>query len=411
MTFNLKNVSRKSFIYKLTIWGEHKFTGRLTVRTLSGVEWTLYLCIGRLIWVTGGNHVARQLYRHLYRDKLKLDLDTLLRDPNFQSENSNLEYGWDYHAIYMLMEKKKISVDRAKDIVEQIIVENLFDIMQHEFRELLIYEEFGSDLDRSTINFIKIFNIKPLLLNAIENWKMWQKLKLNSIFLDSAPILKNEAKIQEKTSPKTYQHMVKLMNGKRTLRDVASLINKNEIKVVKSLIPFVETGMIQLVELPDFSHPGPKARTSHHSISDRAKKRIICVDDSLQIHNLMRGIIQDAGYEFIGLRDPVRALGVLIDRQPDLIFLDLVMPVINGYELCRQIRRVASLKNVPIVILTSGRIDAWRSKMAGASDCTKKPIDPQKILSTIEKYLSPKNAVRAMEKSPAATRSIDTIAV
>ena len=411
MTFNLKKVSRKSFIYKLTILGEHKFTGRLTIRTLSGVEWTLYLCIGRLIWVTGGNHVARQLYRHLYRDKLKLDLDALLRGPNFQPENSNFEYGWDYHAIYMLMEKKKISIDRAKEILEKIIVENLFDIMQHEFREMLIYEEFNSDLDRSTINFIKIFNIKPLLLNAIENWKQWQKLKLNSIFLDSAPILKHSDKLKEKTNPQTYQHMVRLMNGKRTFRDVANLIKKNEIKVVKHLIPLVETGIIQLVELPDFPHPGHKARASENAIGDRAKKRIACVDDSLQVYNLMRGIIQEAGYEFIGLRDPVRALGVLIDRQPDLIFLDLVMPVINGYELCRQIRRVSSLKNVPIVILTSGRIDGFRSKMAGASDCTKKPIETSKILSAIDKYLSPDNALRGMEKPPAATHSIDTIAV
>ncbi|MDY6938238.1 MAG: response regulator [Cyanobacteriota bacterium] len=401
MNFDFRKISHQSFIYKLTIWEQQKFTGYFTVRTLSGVEWKFYLCIGRLIWVTGGNHVTRQLYRHLFQEKLKLDLDKILQEQSRSPNKRNFKYGWDYQVINTLVARKKLDNDRAKQVIRNIVLENLFDVIQYEAREILSYAEFPADLNKSFINFIKIFPIKPLLLEVIENWTQWQSSKLSSIFLDSAPLLKEKEKIKEKMSPKAYQQMVKLTNGKRSLREVANLIKKQEIQVVRSLVPFLQNGTIQLVNIPDFPHPKIKSEAQKDVASHQTIKQIVCIDDSLQVYTTMRDIIQEAGYEFIGVRDPVRALGVLIDRQPDLIFLDLVMPVINGYELCRQIRRVSKLKDIPIVILTSGRIDRWRSKIAGASDCTNKPIDKEKILRKIEQFLPsahPKNSVVKTEE-------------
>jgi two-component system, chemotaxis family, response regulator PixG len=78
-----------------------------------------------------------------------------------------------------------------------------------------------------------------------------------------------------------------------------------------------------------------------------------------------------------------------LEQKPDLIFLNLVMPITNGYELCSQIRRVSLFKETPIVILTGndGIIDRFRVKMAGASDFISKPIEKDKIVSVIYKYL------------------------
>ncbi|NJM57779.1 MAG: response regulator, partial [Synechococcales cyanobacterium RU_4_20] len=71
-------------------------------------------------------------------------------------------------------------------------------------------------------------------------------------------------------------------------------------------------------------------------------------------------------------------------------FLDLVMPVASGYELCKQIRRVSAFKDIPIVILTGndGVIDRVRAKMVGATDFVGKPVKADKIIPLLDKYLN-----------------------
>lgn len=104
-------------------------------------------------------------------------------------------------------------------------------------------------------------------------------------------------------------------------------------------------------------------------------------------------IINSTGYRFISIRESIQALPVLLEQKPDLIFLDLVMPITNGYELCSQIRKVSQFKEIPIVILTGndGVIERVRAKMAGASDFMSKPIEKDKIVTTIKKYIDNSN--------------------
>jgi CheY-like chemotaxis protein len=85
----------------------------------------------------------------------------------------------------------------------------------------------------------------------------------------------------------------------------------------------------------------------------------------------------------------VKALPILLEHKPDLIFLDLVMPIANGYEICAQIRRVSAFKDTPVIILTSndGIVDRVRAKMVGSSGFLAKPIEPDKVLATLQRYL------------------------
>jgi chemotaxis family two-component system response regulator PixG len=85
----------------------------------------------------------------------------------------------------------------------------------------------------------------------------------------------------------------------------------------------------------------------------------------------------------------MRAIATLLNRKPHIIFLDLVMPNTNGYEICTQLRKVSAFRDTPIIILTGndGIIDRVRAKVVGASDFMGKPVDAEKVLAITNKYL------------------------
>jgi DNA-binding response OmpR family regulator len=99
----------------------------------------------------------------------------------------------------------------------------------------------------------------------------------------------------------------------------------------------------------------------------------------------MQQICAHAGYRFISIQDSFKALPDLISNKPDIIFLDLGMPIVNGYEICSQIRRVSILKDIPVIILTGrdGLIDRMRAKVVGATAFLTKPIDIEEIVTTL----------------------------
>jgi chemotaxis family two-component system response regulator PixG len=104
---------------------------------------------------------------------------------------------------------------------------------------------------------------------------------------------------------------------------------------------------------------------------------------------VLKCIIEPLGYEVLGITEPLQSVSTLLQRKPDLIFLDLIMPNTNGYELCTFLRKTTTFQEIPIVILTGrdGMIDRVRAKMAGSSDFLSKPPDPAKVLQILRKFL------------------------
>ncbi|MEL4897544.1 response regulator [Crocosphaera sp. Alani8] len=89
------------------------------------------------------------------------------------------------------------------------------------------------------------------------------------------------------------------------------------------------------------------------------------------------------------MQKPLKAIPSFLKNKPDLIFLDLVMPITNGYELCTQLRKTPSLKDVPVVILTGkdGLVDRMRAKIVGANDFLSKPVKVSEFIKVLNKHL------------------------
>ena len=117
----------------------------------------------------------------------------------------------------------------------------------------------------------------------------------------------------------------------------------------------------------------------------------LIVDDEKLARELLREYLESFPQieiiaECEGGKDAVAKIDTL---RPDLIFLDLVMPNANGYEICAQLRKLSHFRNTPIVILTGndGIVDRVRAKLVGASDFLGKPIDAGIVLSVLRKHL------------------------
>ena len=126
------------------------------------------------------------------------------------------------------------------------------------------------------------------------------------------------------------------------------------------------------------------------------RKKVLIVDDERLTRTILQHNVVMAGYDAIVADNGQNAIQKIREVIPDLIVVDLVMPDMNGFELCRQIRSNEHTKKTPIIVVTAllSRADVDEAKLSGADVCLLKPIKPQEFLSYVKKYLpSPFKAV------------------
>jgi two-component system, OmpR family, alkaline phosphatase synthesis response regulator PhoP len=116
--------------------------------------------------------------------------------------------------------------------------------------------------------------------------------------------------------------------------------------------------------------------------------KILLVDDEKDIVEFLQYNLKQQGFEVITAYDGVEALTKLTEN-PDLIILDIMMPRMDGLEVCRRIRDIQTFKNVPIIFLTakSSEKDEVEGLELGASDYISKPISPTKLIARVNSNL------------------------
>lgn len=120
-------------------------------------------------------------------------------------------------------------------------------------------------------------------------------------------------------------------------------------------------------------------------MSDKQKIRVLVVDDEPDIVEILTYNLKKEGYEVEAAEDGIKAVKKAIKFQPDVILLDIMMPLQDGVETCRQIREIPELKNTFIIFLTA-RSEEYSEVAAfdvGADDYITKPIKPRALMSRI----------------------------
>jgi twitching motility two-component system response regulator PilG len=118
-------------------------------------------------------------------------------------------------------------------------------------------------------------------------------------------------------------------------------------------------------------------------------KRILVVDDSPTVRKLISGKLEKCGHEAICAVDGMDALEKINEVIPDLILLDIAMPRMDGYQVCKLIRGNDATKDVPVVMISGkdGFFDKVRGRMAGTSNYITKPFGPETLMKTVNEYI------------------------
>lgn len=357
------------------------FSGSFLIETEDGFRWIFYFRLGRIYWQNGGiNSLERwQRYLKYYCDDSKSDeLIPFL-------SITGMEY--EYQALIYLQKNQIISRENINQFVSSITSEALLEIM------LDIYNN-NKIVNYKTINddtFITIFSLVEPLNIFEETQKLfqeWIEAGLSGYHPSFFPIIKKPELLNNNSKITLKSEILDLIDGSNNIYSLALQTQKSIVEVTKFLIPFVGKRIIKFYTLEP---PGKNSnKLKKIPENNKSSSLIACVDDSLSVCRTLEKIMTEAGYRFLGINDSYKAISILLKNQPDFIFLDLIMPVANGYELCSQLRRIPKFQSVPIVILTGkdSLVDRVRAKMVGSTDFLNKPIKKEEVLNMINLYIN-----------------------
>lgn len=345
-----------------------QLSGRLTVRDPQdhSVYWRVYFGKGKVHFASSVMGQLERLQYHLSR--LHPQLEPFSRE-GFKS---------DYQVICHYWKTKEISLQEARKL--------LFTLTQEALVQLV-------NLPQAELQFEKLVGLDPILLSVPLKQTIlpmrgfigkWGKLRPEIASPFQRLFVKNLEPIpkllwQNVKDIEFIKALVKVLQQKPCLYEAAHQLKTDTLSLATLLQPLVREGAVGVNPYKQAENPknGPI---------------IACIDDSKTTQRQIKAILETMGYRYLGLTDPAKALTTLARNKPALVLMDINMPQINGYELCRMLKQSSMLETVPIVMLTGrdGLIDKMRSRMVGAIDYVTKPFDAAQLLTIIEAQLSAK---------------------
>jgi len=346
-----------------------KVSGRLTLGEVGegGAFWRLHIGQGQLHYagsVLGAHDRLRYLLHHYCSDLL----------PQLPDRLEQSEYDWLQNA----WQERGLSFNQLRSLLQYLSQDALIQILS------LPEASFQFDRNIGLSSILLSMSFKDLIHSGVKSIKTWQRLHsvlpspLQRVHFIQDSVLSRPAvdalqKLKARSpevSPQT------IFAQGRSLYDLAVTFNLKLVPLAHTLYPLLQGGVLEL-------RPYLRAGEAHRPI-------VACIDDSATVQRSVKLILESVGYRVNNITQPLSALSSLGREVPDVILLDINMPDMDGYTLCRLLRQCSALKEVPIIMLT-GRdalLDKVRARLLGASEYLTKPFEPQALTDIIRQYVS-----------------------
>ncbi len=364
---SMTGASGAALIEQLRIRCQQQDSGELLIRA-GGRQWRLYFFMGRLLFGIGDPRVRRwqRLWQQFCPHLSWQDLQTL----RVSTEP------WEYDLLGQAVDCGRINVDQARQLIQATIQE----VLMAASRSRSIQASW--DGQRQLSRQIYLVAPEQVLrdLPAVTPTDLDPDLVLR---------LAQPDLFRQQVSPGVFQALSRLIDGQSSLWQVAQAMGRPVSVVSRSLGSFIQQGWLEPVSVADLPLPDSWRVAGSGAVSKLKLPCIACIDDSPTMGRAMERIL--VGYQVLVIEDPLKAISLLQKYKPELIFLDLLMPRTNGYELCASLRKTSLFRDTPIIILTGqdGIVDRVRAKLVGATEFLAKPPDRDKVRDMVNKYLHP----------------------
>ena len=339
-------------------------------------SWLVFLANGRLVYAGTTDNSLGRLRDHLHR----YGIDKSLPDPSTISAIAalnSLEYG----TLWAMLEQHLLTPEQGRAILSHMVRETLFDLLS------LRQGSFVFQLSSALSPQLMTHKVSSLVTGITQRIQTWHKLHPQIQSPDQCPLLVEVDAFRDSLSEIAYQRLYPWLDGQISLRQIARYLDRDLVTVARLLLPAIQQGYVTLVQPPDRHGSSPSGGKTW----PQRLPRIVSVDDSATIRQTVERILDGQGYEATSIGNPLKALGLLFQLQPDLILCDIAMPELDGYELCAMLRHASAFRQTPMVMLTGkdGFLDRVKARMVGANDYLTKPFGPGELLALVEKYVGP----------------------
>ncbi len=353
-------------------------TGELYIEADNGKYWLLLLTNGRILYIAD----THSQFLHRLQDFLH---GHNLRWPDNQELlDSAAGASWpEYEALWWLLQQDQIDLSQAHHLLKMMLRESLLDIASL-YRGWFSWRNATPDIPQLTS--LPLISLLSEVMEQLREWK-----KLYPYILSPDQCLKPGEAIEPQAllAESSWKRLQAWTQEQLSLRSLSRRLGRDLSSIGKVILPYLHQGLVQLSSVSD----APPNVASLPLPPQRTTPRIVCIDDSLTIRQYVEKTLTQAGYEATGIAHPLKALSLIFQLSPDLIFCDLNMPELNGYDFCAMLRHTPQFRQTPIIILTShsGLSERMRANILGANHYLAKPFSLEELLSIVDYYVGNPN--------------------
>lgn len=177
--------------------------------------------------------------------------------------------------------------------------------------------------------------------------------------------------------------------GKFTTSEIVGRVNMSKVTALKYLDSLKEKGLV------DYEEIGPSKLWFLKTQEEKNEKktRILVADDDGNVVNIIRDSLEPEQFEILEAANGKEALGMVFAGQPDIVVLDIMMPDMDGYRVCEELKEHEDTKDMPIIILSAKTSveDKLKAMELGIDDYIVKPFDPRELKARIKMRLRKNN--------------------
>ncbi|NEQ51306.1 MAG: response regulator [Leptolyngbya sp. SIO3F4] len=331
---------------------------------------------------------------------------------DINSENIQSIQYFEYQIICYLIEQKYLETWQAQKLIEQLT--------QAAIESFLSLAGGAVRIDRELFEIPVFSKLDPntTIENCQSRNKTWKLLSPLISSPHQRPYIVSQETFFSTNNSGSISSRVKTKLGTLlrgySIRHISAILQQDELDFARFLYPYIQNQSIILRapespfdRLSGLEDPSLKKlkglepidsgslnvsipRTSTIHKKTKTRPVIACVDDSPNTLDQIERFLGEEDYSVFKFLEPIKATFQLKRLKPDMILLDLTMPTISGYELCRMLRRLPGFEEIPVVMVTGkkGIINKTRAKLVGATDYLEKPFNRASLLDVISRNLT-----------------------